>query len=118
MDKNFSHINTSIAFRYHSHFYEVYAGMLRRFSFSPSQQLRTVTHVIIHPEYSHKDLKNDLALLKLHEPLKFNRWVRPACLPVDRPPWGPVAGTQCAAAGWGSIWEDDPQHRKKINTAF
>lgn len=71
-----------------------------------------VTHVIIHPEYSHDDLKNDLALLKLHEPLKFNRWVRPVCLPVDRPPWGPIAGTMCTAAGWGSIREKGP-HRKK-----
>lgn len=71
---------------------KIQAGVLRRLSFLPTKQIRIVTHVIIHREYTHEDMKNYLALLQLHKPLKFNRWVQPTCLPEARPPLGPVSG--------------------------
>lgn len=79
--------------------------MLRRLSFSPSDQTRTVSGVIVHNAYSRSDMTNDLALLYLAKPLKFNRWVRPVCLPVARYPWGPFPGSMCTAVGWGATVE-------------
>ncbi|VDO15352.1 unnamed protein product [Rodentolepis nana] len=45
------------------------------------------------------DAKDDVALLKLKKPVRFNRNVRPACLPYPGEEF--EAGTVCAVAGWG-----------------
>lgn len=51
-------------------------------------------------------MSNDLSLLKLHTPLRFNRWVKPICLPSPERVtfnadinWvlGPQADTICTA---------------------
>lgn len=69
---------------------------------------------------------NDIALLKLENPLVFNRWVKPICLPgpgrtsasMDGNDWiwGPAAGTICKAVGWGAIREKGPD--RKSNEVF
>lgn len=64
-------------------------------------------------------MRNDLALLRLENPLQFNRWVRPICLPAPGRTtatdndWisGPAAGTMCEAVGWGSIRERGPDRK-------
>ena len=60
-------------------------------------------------------MKNDLALLHLERPLKYNRWVKPICMPQPgrttlNQDWtsGPDSGTICIAAGWGAIREKGP----------
>lgn len=82
--------------------------MLRRFSFSSMEQVRSVRDVILHENYNPTIMSNDLALLRLQKPFYFNRWVRPACLPGFRGNQGfffPVPGTQCTAVGWGALKE-------------
>lgn len=59
---------------------------------------------------------NDLALLRLSEPVTFNRWVRPICLPSPKTAgdnwiWGPPAGTFCTAVGWGATYEHGPDRK-------
>lgn len=85
--------------------------MLRRFSFSPQEQTRSVSHVVVHVMYKRTSMQNDLALLKLHSKLKFNRWVRPICLPAPQPPWGPEPDTICTAVGWGATVEHGPDRK-------
>lgn len=88
------------------HYYEVQAGMLRRFSFSPQEQTRPVTHVVLHSLYNRVKMHNDLALLRLKHQLKYNRWVRPICLPEEHiTEFGPPPGTFCTAVGWGATEE-------------
>ena len=41
-----------ICFRYTDHYYEVRAGLVRRFSFSPQEQTREVAQVIVHDLYN------------------------------------------------------------------
>lgn len=84
--------------------------MLRRFSHSPMEQVRYVTDVIIHENYNETIMNNDLCLLRIREPLSFNRWIRPACLPSLRGKIsnfysGPAPGTRCVAVGWGAVKE-------------
>lgn len=60
-------------------------------------------------------MKNDLALLHIERPFKFNRWVKPICMPQPGrtklgDDWrkGPAPGTICIVAGWGAVREKGP----------
>lgn len=104
---------THVCFRYWHFYYEVQAGMLRRFSFSPQEQVRTVTHIIEHDLYDKKSMINDMSLMHMNEPLFFNKWIRPACLPNIESAgeewlWGPMPGVLCTAVGWGATMEHGP----------
>ncbi|GLG94778.1 Serine proteinase stubble [Gryllus bimaculatus] len=91
--------------KWETHFYEVRAGLLRRSSFSPMEQQRAVAFVVAHEHYDRADMVHDLALMRLAAPLRFNRWVRPACLPVAASGEArePRAGTSCTVVGWGAL---------------
>lgn len=93
------------------HYYEIQAGVLRRYSFAPMEQTRTVVNIIIHEKYVQSVMQNDLALLHLGEPLQYNRWVRPVCLPFNLPATFPLPGTLCTAVGWGATVEHGPDRK-------
>lgn len=98
------------SFRFSHYYYEVEAGILRRFSFSPMQQTRFVTHVITHNAYDRAHLQNDLAMIKLSNPLIFSQYIRPICLPTElnigkNHLKEPSPGTLCTAVGWGATAE-------------
>ncbi|XP_011186210.3 serine protease nudel [Zeugodacus cucurbitae] len=100
---------------YHKYYYEIHAGLLRRTSFSSSTQIRVVSHITVHQAYERRSMRNDLSLLRMSEPLKFNRWVKPICLPdMGRTTigedwiWGPEENTLCTVVGWGAVREKGP----------
>ncbi|XP_057339605.1 serine protease nudel [Microplitis mediator] len=101
---------------HHSHHYQIFAGLLRRFSFSPMAQTRQAKFIVPHPEYVSRTMTNDLALIKLNEPLRFNRWIRATCLPI--PAWGniPRVNETCTTIGWGATVENgpDPDHLREV----
>lgn len=106
---------------FEDHYYEVWAGILRRSSFSPSAQISKVSHVIRHPDYLQSTMKNDIALMKVKQHFSFNRWVRPICLPSkgrtssgDNWKFGPAPGTLCSTLGWGAIREKGPDRNQII----
>ncbi|XP_038220089.1 serine protease nudel [Zerene cesonia] len=107
--------------KFWEHYYEVQVGMLRRFSFSPQEQIHRVTHVIMNQNYDQEDMKNDLSLLRVKPAIQFSRWVRPICLPGPEVAgedwkWGPPVGTICTAVGWGSTVPHgpDPDHMREV----
>ena len=61
---------------------------------------RDVISVSIHPEYYAGTLDNDMAILKLSQPVDFsnNPHISPACLP-DR--YTDFTGSRCWTTGWG-----------------
>ena len=73
------------------------------------------THVVfhcssarIHRLFLHEDydklsaLKyNDVALIQLTEPLVFNDYIRPLCLPTSGDTVWPSPNSRCFTAGWG-----------------
>lgn len=61
---------------------------------------RDVVSVHIHPEYYAGTLDNDLAVLKLDQPVDFtkNPHISPACLP-DK--YSDFTGARCWTTGWG-----------------
>lgn len=55
------------------------------------------------PQFDPRTFHNDLALVQLWTPVSpVGAW-RPVCLP--RGPREPPAGTACAIAGWGALFE-------------
>ncbi|KAL5018057.1 hypothetical protein ScPMuIL_003779 [Solemya velum] len=63
------------------------------------QQYRTVDRVIMHSYYNAHNNDNDIALLKLNNPIQLGRYTSIACLPSS-----PVhSGSQCIATGWGDV---------------
>ncbi|XP_071519670.1 uncharacterized protein [Panulirus ornatus] len=52
-----------------------------------------------HPEYDVETIEHDLALLKLPRAVRYNKYVRSACLPRRETP--PPARSKCVIAGWG-----------------
>lgn len=57
-----------------------------------------VEKLIPHPNFTSPELYNDIALIKLGEPVKFDRYKHPACLPFQD---GNRLDTYIAV-GWGS----------------
>ncbi|CAL7938816.1 unnamed protein product [Xylocopa violacea] len=106
---------------YRGHYYEIQAGVLRRLSFSPMAQTRRARYTVMHPFYSDKDMTNDIGMIRLADPLRFNRWVRPVCLPgpsLFGSMWRekPEPNSTCIAIGWGATTEygRDPDHLREV----
>ncbi|XP_015117186.1 serine protease nudel [Diachasma alloeum] len=93
---------------YKTHYYEIQAGLLRRYSYSPMAQSRRARYIVPHPAYNRATMANDIALIKLNEPLRFNRWIRPTCLPQDMWNFDPTPQTTCITIGWGATVEHGP----------
>lgn len=59
-----------------------------------------VRDIILHPKYWGRTFTmGDVALLRLHTPAVFSKYVRPVCLP--EPTADLRVGTQCWVTGWG-----------------
>ncbi|XP_076752173.1 uncharacterized protein LOC143424158 [Xylocopa sonorina] len=77
-------------------------GATRRGSFpSPYEQVLRVDHISLHPDYIDNGFINDIAMLRLEEPVIFSDYVRPICLPQLEP----KSGTTCTVTGWGQLFE-------------
>ncbi|XP_060524589.1 serine protease nudel-like [Cylas formicarius] len=107
--------------RFWLYYYEIQAGALRRFSYSPMDQTRFATMILPHENYSKSNLRNDIALMKVSGPFRYNRYVRPICLPSEITAGsdfqkGPLPGVICTAAGWGATFEHgvDPDHMREV----
>ncbi|XP_012287571.1 serine protease snake isoform X2 [Orussus abietinus] len=71
-------------------------------------QERQIVERIRHPEYKKPSLYHDIALLRLDRPVKFDAYVRPACLRTLPEYSGDDVVTKAAATGWGGVdWADE-----------
>ena len=102
--------------RFGFHYWEIQAGLLRRLSFTPTGQARRAKYVKMHSAFDEKTMQNDIAMIKVDEPFRFNRWIRPTCLPLPESNGSDVAtpNTTCVAVGWGSTAEESPAGRFKF----
>ncbi|XP_034750483.1 serine protease 33-like [Etheostoma cragini] len=79
----------------------VYLGRANQQSTNPNEVSRTVSKLIVNPNYNSVTNNNDIALLLLSSSVNFTNFIRPVCLaPADGtyPP-----GTTCWVTGWGTI---------------
>jgi len=58
---------------------------LGEYNFKTNNETRFTNHVItdirLHPDYEQSTHANDIAILRLKEPAKYNAYVQPICLP-------------------------------------
>ncbi|XP_021053758.1 serine protease 56 [Mus pahari] len=66
-----------------------------------------VNRILPHPKFDPQTFHNDLALVQLWTPVSPKGPARPICLPQSSQE--PPAGTPCAIAGWGALFEDGPE---------
>nr|XP_023023966.1 serine protease nudel [Leptinotarsa decemlineata] len=107
--------------KYSLYYFEIEAGTLRRFSHAPMEQHRWASQIFPHESYDKSKLRHDIALMKLSSPVRFNRYVRPICLPSEATAGrdfvnGPAVGTICTTVGWGATFEhgSDPDHMREV----
>ncbi|CAG5130925.1 unnamed protein product, partial [Candidula unifasciata] len=60
---------------------------------------RVVTEVITHQSYNHTSLENDMAILKLSQPIVYDQCHKPICM-VDGSK-APDQASKCRTMGWG-----------------
>ena len=75
----------------------VMAGKVSKYS----EDRIKIAQVILHPNYDDPSNRNDIAIVKLSEPLEFNESIQPMCLPSKE--FEPKEGDLCYASGWGGI---------------
>ncbi|XP_015260038.1 PREDICTED: transmembrane protease serine 9-like, partial [Cyprinodon variegatus] len=83
----------------------VYLGRQNQSESNPNEVSRTVTRIIIHPEYNKPLYNNDIALLKMSEPVAFSNYISPVCLAAFNSTFN--IGEDTWVTGWGNIGYDD-----------
>ena len=63
----------------------------------------TLSAIYVHPRYNPKTVDYDIALLKLSRPVKFTKYIRPACVPSSS--FKEKAGANAFVSGWGATSE-------------
>lgn len=56
-------------------------GLSDRINPEPWAVSRGVSKIVIHPSFSISDLRNDIALMKLDQAVKYSEQIVPVCLP-------------------------------------
>ncbi|KAL7850290.1 hypothetical protein SRHO_G00196390 [Serrasalmus rhombeus] len=79
----------------------VYLGMQALSSSNPNSVFRSVSQVIVHPNYSSSTNDNDIALLQLNSSVTFTNYIKPVCLAAARSTF--FNGTLTWVTGWGNI---------------
>uniref|UniRef100_A0A3B3HB40 Peptidase S1 domain-containing protein n=1 Tax=Oryzias latipes TaxID=8090 RepID=A0A3B3HB40_ORYLA len=68
---------------------------------NPNRVSRTITTLIIHPNYNSETSDNDIALLQLSSPVTFNNYITPVCLSATNSTF--YSGVNTWVTGWGNI---------------
>ncbi|KAK9530456.1 hypothetical protein VZT92_011954 [Zoarces viviparus] len=71
-----------------------------------NEERRTVSQIIVHPDYNNTLFNNDIALMKLQSPVIFTDYIRPVCLASNSSQFH--TSTPCWATGWGRLGKDEP----------
>jgi len=93
---------------------------------SEDRQERKVARAFKHPQYNKNNVDNDIAVLKLEQPLQFNHRVWPACLPQQGEEL--ESNVNATILGWGAtrylrqpdgkpqVERDDMLHEARVPT--
>uniref|UniRef100_A0A3P8VLD3 Coagulation factor VII, like n=3 Tax=Cynoglossus semilaevis TaxID=244447 RepID=A0A3P8VLD3_CYNSE len=85
--------------------FHVIVGEHDRLEDEKTEQRRQVLKILIHPAYNQSSSDSDLALLKLHRPVKLGSYVVPICLPAQNSTFVRTLATvrHSTVSGWGRL---------------
>jgi len=66
----------------------------------------------MHPDYNQKTVENDVTILRLAQPVEFNQYVQPACLPGP----DPQPNADVVLIGWGALQLGGPAYHELKQT--
>ncbi|XP_076044486.1 clotting factor G beta subunit-like isoform X1 [Oratosquilla oratoria] len=66
-----------------------------------------VKNFVFHPDYDHRHVYHDLALIQLKQRVSITGSIRPVCLPWGRHPL-PATGSLLTLTGWGGTYYNGP----------
>ena len=69
------------------------------------EQTYNLAWMKMHENYNPKTFENDIAILKLNQPVRFSNSVKAACLPVGDSDYN---GVRATVTGWGTIYFGGP----------
>ncbi|XP_044763414.1 serine proteinase stubble-like [Coccinella septempunctata] len=78
-----------------------YLGKYNLRKFGSEIQDREVGDIYIHPQYNYSGYYNDIAILRLVEPVEITNYVRPVCLWDEHTDLNEVEGKLGTVVGWG-----------------
>lgn len=78
----------------------VYLGRQSQELSNPNEVSKSVSQIIVHPDYSRQSHNNDMALLRLSSPVNFTNYIQPVCLAAE----GSTFNNETMwVTGWGTI---------------
>lgn len=88
--------------------YRVVVGRQNLKHMEAKTKRHTIKRVIVHPKWTgdrEQEMSNDMALIQVNQPIAFNDFVQPACLPDDvaEPATLYEPGTMALISGWGEM---------------
>ncbi|XP_062919000.1 transmembrane protease serine 6 [Mobula hypostoma] len=87
-------------------FWTVYLGKFKLSTVGSNELSFKVQRIIVHPYYDGETSSNDVALLKLDQPVPLAPTICPICLPATTHVF--EAGQLCWVTGWGATEEKGP----------
>lgn len=85
---------------------EAYFGAHAKDQTNPEENLLRikVLRAVVALDYNGDENEHDIALLELEEPVRYNDFIKPICVP-ETENYRPLNSSQCIAAGWGKVDE-------------
>lgn len=74
---------TFVFWRYDLFVTEVHLGTVELDVVNPHRVNLRLAQIVCHPAYDSETFNNDICLLRLSKPVKFNKYIQPICLPSE-----------------------------------
>ncbi|XP_067896971.1 suppressor of tumorigenicity 14 protein-like [Heterodontus francisci] len=84
--------------------WKVYIGAHSQAISETAVEMRLIKRMIIHEQFNNITMDYDIALLELSEPVVYNNYIQPVCLPSALHVF--PANRKCYITGWGLLQED------------
>jgi len=94
--------------------YVIRAGEFEQRVNDSTEQERTASGMLLHPQYNDNTYVNDIAVITLNQPLTLNAQVNTIALNSNGN--CPAAQT-CTVAGWGALYSDGPSPAKPLKVS-
>ncbi|XP_078416140.1 suppressor of tumorigenicity 14 protein homolog [Cetorhinus maximus] len=83
--------------------WKVYVGLHSQSFSDTGIEMRLIKRVIIHEQFNNVSMDYDIALIELSEPVAYNNYIQPVCLPSALHVF--PANRKCYITGWGLLQE-------------